>query len=290
MKKKIRFIINPVSGNGRNIQIRDIIHKYIDKDQFDYEISFTEYAGHATQLSKEAAEKEYFAVIAVGGDGSVNEAGRGILYSNTALGIVPRGSGNGLALHLKIPIVASEAVRRINKANVTSIDSLSLNDELCMGIAGLGFDAHVAHQFAKAGKRGLSTYLKVILREYNLFPASAVEFEIEGKTFSKEAFLLTFANSSQYGNMAQIAPMADIQDGEMEICILKKVPVLKTPFFAFRLFTRSSQRSSFLEIIKAKEVTIKQWIGDHLHIDGEPVFMHLPLKVKVNPLSIKVIV
>jgi diacylglycerol kinase (ATP) len=288
--KNIRFIINPISGKGKNLGLAGLIEERTDKSVFEPEIYYTKGPGHATELSREASEKGYYAVVAVGGDGSVNEVGKGLLGSNTAMGIIPRGSGNGLAHHLGIPASLGGALDTIYTGKITRIDSLVVNDQVCMGIAGIGFDAHVAHQFALQGKRGLITYCRVIFNEYGKFVPFEVELELNGQIIRREVLLVTFANSSQYGNRAQIAPLADIRDGEMEICILKKVPVLKTVAFALRLFTRTCHLSSHLEIIKAREVRVTGYKGKVLHIDGEPRNTEESVSVRVNPLSLNVIV
>jgi diacylglycerol kinase (ATP) len=289
MKQKIRFIINPISGGGKNRHLAPVILSHMDTARFDCEFSFTERARHATELSREAAQAGYYAVVAVGGDGSVNEVGQGLAGSRTALGIIPRGSGNGLAHHLRIPVTLSSAVRRINEGKITPIDSLSINEHICMGIAGIGFDAHVAHEFARQPKRGLITYCKVIFSEYGKFASIPFEFSIGGQEYRREAFLITFANSSQYGNMARIAPQADVQDGMMEVCVLRKVPVLKTLSFVWKLFTRQCHTSPFLEIIRTPEITIYNYEGRILHIDGEPVYTGSTVHVQVRHLSVNVI-
>ena len=152
--QKIRFIINPNSGTGKKNLLPDLINKFIDKEKYISEICLSKEPGHATQLAQEAVEKEFDIVVAVGGDGSVNETAKALIETNTVLAIIPAGSGNGLARHLGISVDTEKAINIINEGIVDSIDTVSVNDRFCIGTIGIGFDAHIAHLFAKATKRG----------------------------------------------------------------------------------------------------------------------------------------
>ncbi|MCK6649852.1 MAG: YegS/Rv2252/BmrU family lipid kinase, partial [Bacteroidia bacterium] len=216
-KKKICFIVNPVSGIGRQKVIEKLIDQLLDRTLFEYEIQYTKAAKHATELAKDAALRNFDIVVAVGGDGSVNETAKGLIGTKTAMAIIPAGSGNGLARHLKIPIDIKKAMEVINMGVISTVDSIRFNDETFVNVAGIGFDAHIGWEFAKFGKRGFSSYLKVIMREFPKYKARKYELEIDGKTIYPEAFLISFANGSQWGNNAYIAPTADISDGIMDI-------------------------------------------------------------------------
>lgn len=290
MRKKIRFIINPISGVGKQKNIVRQIEKHLDRDAFDYEISYTEYAGHATLLSKEAAEKNYYLVVVVGGDGSVHEVGKGLLHSNTALGIIPTGSGNGFANHCKIPHAIPAALKLINTGKIISIDTLMIQDDVCINCAGIGFDAHIAHLFAGIQKRGFFTYCKLIRKEFSDYVPQSYELHINDKVLKREAFVITFANGSQFGNNAHIAPTADTQDGYMDVCIMKSFSWLQIPITIYHLFNKTFHKLKMVEIIKTKSIVLKNNTNEIAHIDGEAKILREEIKVTVNPLSLRVLV
>jgi diacylglycerol kinase (ATP) len=288
MKKKICFIVNPVSGVGRQKMIEHLVEEKLDKEKFAHDIVYTEGPKHAITLSREAAARGCDTIVAVGGDGSVNEAGRGLIGTNSSLAILPAGSGNGLARHLRIPMNLVSAMEVINTGNPIAIDTAAINNEVFLGMAGVGFDAHIGWEFAKFGKRGFQSYIKVVTREYPKYQAQKYLLEIDGRTLEREAFLISFANGSQYGNNAVIAPKADLQDGLLDICILKAFPLYAIPMLAYRLFNRKMHESEYLETIRGSHIKVKQ-AATTAHIDGEPVELGSELEIKVNPLSLKVI-
>jgi YegS/Rv2252/BmrU family lipid kinase len=289
MKKKICFIVNPISGVGRQKVIEKLINECLDRTKYDYEIAYTKAAKHAIELARDAAQRKVDVVVAVGGDGSVNETAKGLVNSNTTMAVIPTGSGNGLARHLNIPLNLKKAMEVINNGHTAQIDTIQLNDHSFVNVAGIGFDAHIGWEFAKFGKRGFSSYVKVILREFPKYKAQDFELTIDGKTIKKNAYLISFANGSQWGNNAYIAPSANISDGIMDIAILSDFKLINGLAIGYRLFKRTLHLSSYLEIIKAKEVLIRQ-PGIIAHIDGEPIETGNELRIKVNPLSLKVIV
>jgi len=289
IKKKICFIVNPISGVGKQKVIEKMIDRHLDQALFEYKIVYTKAAKHATELAKQAVADNFSIVTAVGGDGSVNEIARGLIGTAAAMAIIPTGSGNGLARHLNIPLDLKKAMEVINNANETRIDTGQFNNETFINMAGVGFDAHIGWEFAKFGKRGLSSYIKVIMREFRKYQAQNFELIIDGKIYSKKAFLISFANGSQWGNNAYISPLADIADGYIDIAVLKDFSRIKIIAIAFRLFNKTVHQSSCLEIIKAKEVIVKQ-PGVIAHIDGEPIEIGNTISIKVNPLSLKIII
>lgn len=288
-KKKICFIVNPVSGIGRQKVIEKLIDQLLDRTVFEYEIQYTKAAKHATELAKDAALRNFDIVVAVGGDGSVNETAKGLIGTKTAMAIIPAGSGNGLARHLKIPIDIKKAMDVINSGTITTVDSIRFNDETFVNVAGIGFDAHIGWEFAKFGKRGFSSYLKVIMREFPKYKARKYELEIDGQTIYPEAFLISFANGSQWGNNAYIAPTADISDGIMDIAILKNFKFMSALSIGYKLFKGSLHESAHLEIIKAKEVKVKQ-PSTIAHIDGEPIEIGNEIHIQVTPRSLHVVI
>ncbi len=290
MKKKIRFIINPKSGVHRKHRIPDLINRLIDKKNYEHEIIFTEHPKHGTELSIEAADKNYFAAVSVGGDGSANEVARGITGTDTALGIMPCGSGNGMARHLKIPMNIEKAFHVINTGKIEKIDTVRANEEFCISTIGVGFDAHIAHLFANSSKRGYYTYAKLVLSEFHKYQPLTYELTVDGQAISKECFLLAFANSSQYGNDAVIAPFADVQDGIVDVSMMKKFPLLAAPFLVYRLTHNSIHKSKFFSMVKGKNIVLKNNLELKGHIDGEPVLFNSDIHIKIIPESLNVII
>ena len=204
-KKKIIFIINPISGTASKAGIPKLIERYLDHEAFDYEIKLTEYAGHASVIATEAKDNHVDIVVAVGGDGTVNEVARAIVHSQTALGIIPCGSGNGLARHLLLPLNMAKAIKIINACEIHQLDYGIINEHPFFCTCGMGFDAFVSHKFAEAGKRGPITYVENVLKEGLKYKPETYEIRDESGTTRLKAFLISCANASQYGNNAYIA-------------------------------------------------------------------------------------
>jgi diacylglycerol kinase (ATP) len=290
MKKRVRYIINPTSGTKGIEDIPALISRLTNNDEITCEICFTQAAGHATSMARDAAEQNFDIVVAVGGDGSANETAKGLIGSKTALGIVPNGSGNGMARHLKIPLKHDDAIGVVNRAQYDTIDTLTVNKEFCLGTIGIGFDAHIAHLFAKSKVRGYATYVKLVLAEFYNYLPRTFRMIIDGNELTKECFLLTFANSSQFGNNAVIAPFADVQDGMLDVSMMKKFPAIVAPHLIYRLMNNIIHQSRFFERASGKSVTVHNQGNLQGHIDGEPVTFNGDISIDVVPASIKVIV
>jgi diacylglycerol kinase (ATP) len=290
MKKKIRFVINPRSGIRAGDELPVIINNTIDKNVFDVEVIQTQYAGHGEELSADAVRKNYFAVVAVGGDGSVQEIARATAGTQTLLGIIPKGSGNGFARHLHIPMQVQGALEIINRSNSMSVDIMKVNGKTCVNIFGIGFDGHIANLFAKMPKRGFVTYAKLVLREFNKFKPVELEMIADGKPLRMKSFLLTFANGSQFGNDAAIAPHANINDGLMNVCSIEKFPFTAAPALIYLLMKNKLDRSRYYKMFHAKEIVIQLSHFVEAHLDGEPVVLENEVRVAVVPKCLNVIV
>ena len=287
--KRIVFIVNPISGVGRQKKILGLIDAVVDRTIYAIDVKYTNAQGHATILSREAAEGGADVVVAVGGDGTVNEVAAGLAGTEAALGIIPAGSGNGLARHLGIPVNLTKSLHLLNKARIATIDTATINGEFFVNLAGIGFDAMVAKKFAVAGTRGFSTYFRIIAGSYPKYKPKHYILEIDGKIYKRQALLISFANSSQFGNNTSIEPTASVSDGLIDVCIVGKIPLWKTFLFAPLLMIRLFHHTRYIEIIKAKEVVIKRKKGKNVHLDGDPKEMGKTLVVKINPLSLKVL-
>jgi diacylglycerol kinase (ATP) len=289
LKKKIRFIVNPISGFGKQKIIEKLVEQNLDRMLFDYNIVYTKAAKHATDLAKQAVLENIDIVVAVGGDGSINEIGRGLIGSNTALAIVPAGSGNGLARCLNIPLDLTKAIQIINKAKEKRMDTFQFNEERVFNISGIGFDAFINEKMMSLSNRNIFAYIKLIGKEFYKYKEQNFEISIDGKTHQKKAFLICFANGPQWGHGSFIAPQADHTDGLIDIAILKDVSIFNVLNLGFKILNRSIHTSSHLEVIRTKEVSIKQ-ISVLAQIDGETVKIGNTISIKIDPLSLKVIV
>jgi diacylglycerol kinase (ATP) len=290
MKKKIRFIINPRSGIHAGGELPHIIENTIDTNVFDFEIIHTQQAGHGEELSADAVHQNYFAVVAVGGDGSVHEIARATAGTKTLLGIIPKGSGNGFARHLHIPMNVTAAIGVINRSGFTTVDTLKVNGRVCVNIFGIGFDGHIANLFSKMPKRGYATYAKLVLSRFSAFKPVELQLTADGKRMSVKSFLLTFANGSQFGNNASIAPHADIKDGMVDVCSIQKFPFAAAPALIYLLMKKQLDRSRYYTMFRAKEIIIHLEHPLEAHLDGEPAVLDSDVRVEVIPNSLNVIV
>lgn len=280
-KQKILFIINPVSGTRKKKDIASKIYNHTNNQIYDIRLIFTEYAGHAYDIAREGVKKKYDVIVAGGGDGTVNEVGKALINSKTALGIIPLGSGNGLARHLGIPLKPEHAINIINQGKRSRIDYGIINDNPFFCTAGLGFDAKIGHKFSKHTYRGFFSYFKAVIVEFFSYQPKKYKITIDGHTFSVSAFLITAANASQYGNNAYISPDAVIDDGLLDVCILKPFPKNRIIGLAIRLFKRTLDQSPFLDIKRGKHIMIKRKKKGPVHFDGEPAKMKKKIEITI---------
>lgn len=288
-KKKIIFVVNPISGTQGKKAILKWIDERIDRSIYDYSIVRTEYAGHASIIAKEAARDGIDIVVAIGGDGTINEIGRSLVHTNTALGIIPCGSGNGLARHLRIPMDPKAAIEIINQGDKCCIDYGKINNIPFFCTCGVGFDAFVSLKFADSGKRGLLTYLENTLHESLVYQPETYEIENEEGTMKYKAFLIACGNASQYGNNAYITPQASLTDGLMDITIMEPFTVLDVPSLSFQLFNKTIDQNSRIKTMRAKKIKIHRTKEGVLHFDGDPLMAGKELEVEIIPKGLHVI-
>ena len=288
-KKKIIFVVNPISGTQGKKAILKWIDERIDRSIYDYSIVRTEYAGHASIIAKEAARDGIDIVVAIGGDGTINEIGRSLVHTNTALGIIPCGSGNGLARHLRIPMEPKAAIEIINQGDKCCIDYGKINNIPFFCTCGVGFDAFVSLKFADSGKRGLLTYLENTLHESLVYQPETYEIENEEGTMKYKAFLIACGNASQYGNNAYITPQASLTDGLMDITIMEPFTVLDVPSLSFQLFNKTIDQNSRIKTMRVKKIKIHRTKEGVLHFDGDPLMAGKELEVEIIPKGLHVI-
>lgn len=290
-KKKIYFIINPISGTHKKDQIIVDIKRYLNTERFDYEIKYTQYAGHAAVIAKEAADSDVDIVVAIGGDGTVNEVARSLVHRHTALSIIPCGSGNGLARHLEIPIDPVGAIQVLNECVIRELDYGKINDIPFFCTCGIGFDAFVSSKFAEAGKRGFLTYIENTLREGLVYKPDTYTITIDdNKQMVYKALLIACANASQYGNNAYIAPNASMSDGLMDVTIMEPISMMEAPQIAIQLFNRTIDHNSKIKTFRCKKVDIERNAPGVIHFDGDPVMAGKNIEVILVEKGLNVVV
>jgi YegS/Rv2252/BmrU family lipid kinase len=289
LKRKALFIINPISGGKKKDGVPELIDQNLDKKGFDATIVFSDGVSHARIIASEAVDK-YDIVVAVGGDGTVNEIASAIVGSNTALGIIPYGSGNGLARFLGIPMNPEQAIQTLGSGKVENIDSGELNGKPFFNMAGMGFDAHISEVFSHGKKRGFISYIKSSLQEIATYNEQDYHIEIDGQVYNRKAFMLSVANSSQYGNNAHISPKASVQDGLLDVCVIRKFPLWRFPEMGIRMLTKTSEGTNYVEILRGKQINVTRQADGPIHLDGEPRIMGTAIHINIIPNSLKVIV
>ena len=287
---KTCFILNPKAGPSQRHDLPALIARYFGAREADYEIRPTECAGHAVELARTAAAEGFAVVAAVGGDGTVNEVGRGLLGTETALGIVPQGSGNGLARHLKVPLGLADALRRLAAPTFSRMDVGGINGHAFFCTAGLGFDAHVSQHFAQAGSRGLRTYLQVTLREYRRYRPVAVQANLDGQEISTDCYVLAFANASQYGNNAYIAPRADLRDGLLDVCLIDALPAMRAFRVSLAMALGNLPQSKAAEYFRVPRGHVVAEAPIGFHVDGDYLGHATEFEVSLLPLALAVAV
>ncbi len=288
-QEQIAFIINPIAGRRHKINLQKVIESKLDQEVWLPVFCYTERQGHAGELVDECVEKGIKFVVAVGGDGTVNEVATAALRYGASLGIIPMGSGNGLARFLKIPLKVNHAVRCINQKNVRAIDVGSIQEKYFFCTCGVGFDAKIGRKFAEQKKRGFASYIKTTVAEFNKYKSKTYKIKVDGEKVKRTAFLITIANAGQYGNNAYIAPRAQIDDGKLELCIFKPFPWYMSLLLGIRLFSKTIDKSKYIEIYQANTIEFSKEKSWKFHVDGEPVKIHGKPKIKILPKSLMIL-
>lgn len=268
-KKHIVFIINPKSGVERQKEIKQAIDAHLDEHKYSHEIWRTEYAKHGTALAAEAAQKGAYAVIAVGGDGSVNDIVRGLMGTDTLLGIIPKGSGNGMARTMRIPLDTAEAIKVINKGNAEGMDVAFANGEPFISNAGVAFDALISKKFARSERRGFMTYSWLVTKYMWLYKEREFKITVDGKEHTALAFMVNVANGQQFGYNFKIAPMADYTDGILDVIIIRKFPKILGGLLVIRAMAGTIAGSPYVTHLTGKEITISNPLLKLMQTDGD---------------------
>ena len=282
-----------MAGTGRRADFPVLLRRHFGRGAApdDYLLWPTKGPGHATELAREAVRAGCRVVVAVGGDGTVNEVGQGLLgQTGTALGIVPRGSGNGLARHLRVPLGLPAALRRLRTPTFSRMDVGTINERPFFCTAGLGFDAHVSQHFAQAGSRGLSTYLRVTMREYGHYRAVPVRVETNGQTLATDCYVLAFANASQYGNNAYIAPQANLRDGLLDMCLIDALPPWRAVQVVLGMALGTLPRTGGATYRHTRRATVRAAAPLGYHADGDYLGHATQFELALLPLALEVAV
>jgi YegS/Rv2252/BmrU family lipid kinase len=287
-KGKALFVINKFAGGNYQSNLERIISTLCEAHDIDFNIAVTMSKGHAIDLALNAVKEKFSSVIAVGGDGTINEVAQGLFGSQVALGIVPRGSGNGLARHLGISLDPVEAISDLFTSHAVDIDTFTVNGKLSLNVSGIGFDGHITNLFGAKGQRGLLGYVALSVKEFLGYPEITATISWDENQIDRQAFIVAIANSSQYGNNARIAPLASVRDGLLHINIVKKIPFYRIDFL-YSIFSGTANESSFCEILEVQSAKIVTSKPVRLHIDGEPYEMQDTFIIKIRPQSMPVL-
>lgn len=288
MSQKIAFIINPKAGVKKRIDVSEFIQANFPKD-ITYDLIIWKNKDDFSSIKDQIINGNYSVAVACGGDGTVNQVASVVVNTTIALGILPLGSGNGLARSNAIPMDLKKALTVIANGNFQKIDSATINGIPFFCTAGIGFDALIADKFASSSKRGFNTYLKTTIKEYFGYKPNNYTINVDGKQLKLKAFLITIANAGQWGNDVYIAPHAKINDGILHLSILKPFSKLVIPGVALRLLSKRIHSSSHFESMDGKHISIDFHGQLPVHFDGEPMLANDSIEVNINPLSLNVV-
>jgi len=286
-RKKLMAIINPFSGNTKKDKVPQAIKDVIDFTRFDVEVALVSQEMRVSDLAARAVADGFYGVIAVGGDGTVNGVASALKESPVALAIVPCGSGNGLARHLEIPMNIHKALEVVNRDHIELCDYCTINDETFVCTCGMGFDAEIADRYAQREKRGPLNYVKTAFQVYANYKPIHCTIQLDGDTIEEDVFVITCANASQYGNNAFIAPHASLQDGLIDVTIIKPFSRIESPIVGGSLFTRTVDKNRHVDTYRARQVKIHSSEPNVYHIDGEPMNLTTDMTVTCHAAGIK---
>jgi diacylglycerol kinase family enzyme len=288
MKKKIRFIINPISGGVKKAKVPQMIEEHLDHSLFDYDIAITQYKKHAKSIAAESAREGIDIVCAVGGDGSVHEVGTALIGTKCHLAIIPTGSGNGLARHLKIPLKTPLAIQNINLLNSICMDTGLANDKPFLGVGGFGFDAFIAKRFDEYHIRGFWGYAQLVYEEYFSYNPPKMKIELPNETIKGKFLLCSIANSSEFGNGFCISPKSTVVDGSFELVLLSKFAWWRTMGVLGRFFLKKIEGSNYIRILSFEKarITLEEPLA---HYDGEPFQVRKEINIQLVPKSLLVL-
>lgn len=285
---KTRLIINPIAGTKGKEGIEGIVGALLEKSGWDSEVYYTTGTGDAVRLAEEAVKEDYYAVLAAGGDGTVNEIASVLCGSDTILGIIPCGSGNGLGRHLGIPLNVKKATDIILENNPVKIDCAEVNGKKFFCTCGMGFDAEVSDIFAHKTKRGLWSYLLSVFETYRSYKQHKYTININGHNITMDALLIAVCNASQYGNNVYISPHASIDDGMLDVTIIHSGNLLKMIHVGVDLLSHRVDKNLLIQTFRCDHLRITREHNELIHIDGEPLNAEKELSIKCIPSALNI--
>lgn len=290
MLRHLVFIINPRSGVRPQLKVRRAIEQCLDKTQFTFEVVYTSHPNHGIELAAEAASKGAWAVVAVGGDGSVNDVAKGLAGTGTALAILPKGSGNGMARTLGIPLNFREAVEVINRGKLKAMDIAYANDRLFVSNAGVAFDALISRKFSKTENRGFGTYVWLVTKLLWLYKSWEWHICVDGQSSKTTAFLLNVSNGQQFGYNFRLAPMASCFDGQLDLIVIRRFPKFLVGMLALRAMNGTIAGSRYVSHYQGSDITISHPQLRLMQSDGDAHPCSHSIHFRVVPGAQKVIV
>lgn len=288
-RKHLVFIVNPRSGTDRIKAVRAAIDSVIDSRLYTHELLYTKRPKHGIDLAREAAANGAFAVVAIGGDGSVNDVVNGLMGSDTALGIVPKGSGNGMARTMDIPLKIEASLAVINKGNACPVDIAFVNGRPFISNAGVGFDALISKKFNRSKRRGLMAYSWLITKYLWLYKEWDWKITIDGKKIKAKAFLINVANGQQFGYNFKIAPEASYTDGLLDLIIIREFPKLLGAPLVFRAMNGTLTQSPYVDHYRGKEITISHPDLKLMQTDGDAHACPNRIVFNIEPGALRVL-
>ncbi|NPD46206.1 diacylglycerol kinase family protein [Lentimicrobium sp. S6] len=286
-KRRVLFIINPISGGRDKSKIADLIPVYLDGNYFDFDIKYTEYIGHGAKIARKYHDK-FDVIVAVGGDGTINEIAKEIAGTQAALAIIPQGSGNGLARHLNWELDTKKAILQMNNAETSAIDTAELNGHFFVSIAGVGFDSLIAEKFAHSKNRGFVGYASLSIKEFFKYQEQEYDLLIDGQKFKRKAAMISIANSNQFGYNTKISPLASLCDGLLDVCIIRKPKLVRVPQVLSKVWSAKAHESNLIEIIRGKKIQISPNDNEYANVDGESLKVGKKVEIVMNPRNLKI--
>jgi diacylglycerol kinase (ATP) len=288
--KKVFLVINKRAGHHKNTgQTTNEAVAFLKQNGCHVEYAFTQHGGHAERLTAEALRKGFELIVAMGGDGTVNEVARSLIGTHGTMGIIPAGSGNGLARELGISMNPKKSIRTLLSGKIREIDVCRVNNQPFLCTCGIGFDAQIASGIKNASSRGFFRYIILTIRESIRFKPFSIQMQVDGQPCNRKAFMVTFANISQFGNHACIAPKAKINDGLLDLIIIRPFPKIWLPVLGILLFTPAIPLLPFVEHRKIKKAEILRADTTHYHYDGEADQLTFPAVIGVDRAKLSVV-
>ena len=283
--EKVLFIVNPLSGGKDKKKLMARVNRLLDS-RFARETVYTEHPGHATSL---AERTDAGVVVAVGGDGTVSEVARGLLGTDKALGIIPCGSGDGLALHLGISRKVRKAVAVLNAGHTVPMDCATVDGEPFFCTTGVGLDAITAWKFARSPRRGIGTYIAKAWEAWHDFVPDTYTLDVDGHRLETPAVIVTVGNANQWGNQARITSLASVTDGELDVAVVLPFKTLEIPLLAAKLLCGRAHTSRRVKMLRGRHITLSRTQEGPAHADGDPCLKGTRMRIDILPAALRVV-